>query len=202
MSLLSLDRIRHSIDGYVPDRVDTGRPARQAAVAAILRNNGDHTEALFIRRATKSGDPWSGHMAFPGGHRDEQDEGLRQTAERETREEIGLDLLAHASYLGELDAVRANPRGRNIDMVVTPFVYQLNKHDVELNPNYEVADVLWGSLNDMHSGSSFTMGQFMVSGEEQAFPGYGIEGQIVWGLTYRMLDIFFSVMDSSWASHE
>ncbi|KAG5458036.1 MAG: hypothetical protein BJ554DRAFT_1822 [Olpidium bornovanus] len=48
-------------------------------------------EILFIKRATRAGDRWSGHVAFPGG-KQEPSETARQTAERETREELGLDL--------------------------------------------------------------------------------------------------------------
>jgi 8-oxo-dGTP pyrophosphatase MutT (NUDIX family) len=201
MSLLSLDQIRQSIDDHSPSRHDVLENTRQAAVAAILRNKGDHTEALFILRATKNGDPWSGHMAFPGGHKDQTDQDLRETAERETREEIDLDLTRHAHFLGQLDAVRANPR-RDLDMVVTPFVYHLHSDQYDLNPNHEVADVLWGSLNDMYTGTSFTTGQFRIRGEHQGFPGYGVGGQLVWGLTYRMIDNFFLMMDPGWESHD
>ena len=173
-------------------------------MATILRPKGDHTEALFIRRATDERDPWSGHMAFPGGHRDLSDRSLQHTAERETLEEIGLDLARHATFLGELDPVRANSR---IDMVVTPFLYELRVTDIKLNPNHEVAAVLWSSLNNMMNGQSFSTERFQIQGRRQAFPGYrvdGIEGNqpLVWGLTYRMLQQFFSVLDPDWQPHD
>ncbi len=191
---LSFQQIRQSIQGHVPDRLEPGRETRQAAVATILRPRPNHTEALFILRAVQEGDPWSGHMAFPGGHKDAVDRSLRHTAERETFEEIGLDLSQHASYLGELNTIRANPR-RTIDMAVTPFVYELHSDEFTLDPNYEVADVLWGSLDDMISGSSLTSAEFEVRGRTEAFPGYGVDGQVVWGLTFRMLEQFFSLLD-------
>jgi 8-oxo-dGTP pyrophosphatase MutT (NUDIX family) len=194
---LSLDSIRQSIDDHVPDRRIPGKNGRQAAVAAILRPTRDHIQALFILRAIKEGDPWSGHMAFPGGHKDETDESLRHTAERETLEEIGLDLVQHGSYLGELNSVVANPRGR--DMVVTPFLYELKTHDAPLAPNEEVADVLWGSLNEMMNGSTAMTKQFSVVGQQQEFPGFGVEGEIVWGLTYRVLEHLFALLDPKWA---
>jgi 8-oxo-dGTP pyrophosphatase MutT (NUDIX family) len=195
VSSLSLEQIRQSIDGHVPDRPKPGNMTRQAAVAAILRSTPHYTEALFILRAQQEGDPWSGHMAFPGGHRDEIDRSLRHTAERETLEEIGLDLSQHASFLGELDTVVANPRGRTIDMAVTPFVYELHSEHFTLDPNHEVADVLWGSLDDMMNGRSLTSGQFMIQGRAVEFPGYDVAGHIVWGLTFRMLEQFFVILD-------
>ena len=201
MNLFSIDRIKQSINGHIPERHSMGEDTRQAAVAVILRDSGEQTEALFILRAIKQGDPWSGHMAFPGGHREDQDKSLRETAARETMEEIGLD-LSHAAFLGELDAVRANPNRTKIDIVVTPFFCVLRQQDVSFNPNHEVADVLWGSLNEMYSGSSFTTCLFEVRGEKQTFPGYDVAGQIVWGLTYRILDSFFTMMDPTWVSHD
>ena len=201
MNLLSIDRIEQSINGHIPERLSVGEDTRQAAVAVILRDSGEHTEVLFILRATKQGDPWSGHMAFPGGHREDQDNSLRETAARETMEEIGLD-LSHAAFLGELDAVRANPNRLKFDIVVTPFFCVLHQQDISFSPNHEVADVLWGSLNEMYSGSSFTTCRFEVQGEKQTFPGYDVAGQIVWGLTYRILDSFFTMMDPNWVSHD
>ncbi|MBD3648606.1 MAG: CoA pyrophosphatase, partial [Pseudomonadales bacterium] len=164
MSLLTLDHIRKRIREHEPARYELRATTRQAAVAAILRERNGHTEALFILRSIKDGDPWSGHMAFPGGHLDPEDVTLRDAAERETLEEIGLDLTNHGEFLGEIDQVRANPRGRDIDMVVTPFVYSLAQDPGELVPNYEVADILWGSLHDMYTGDALTTGAFMVQG--------------------------------------
>lgn len=198
MSLLTIDHIKRRIQEHEPARYELRSATRQAAVAAVLRERNGHTEALFILRAVKEGDPWSGHMAFPGGHLDPEDDTLRDAAERETLEEVGLELPRYAEFLGQIDQVRANPRGRDIDMIVTPFVYALVRDPGPLVPNYEVADTLWGSLHDMYTGEALTTGEFTVQGERHTFPGYGVCGQLVWGLTYRMLDQFFGMMDPDW----
>ncbi len=192
MTLLSIDNIADRVGDHSPTLFSTTPQTRQAAVAAVLRDGPGGAHALFILRATKKGDPWSGHMAFPGGHREEMDANLRATAERETMEEIGLDLGRDARYLGQLDQVRANPR---IDMVVSPFLYVLENRSPSLDPNHEVADVLWGSLRAMHSGTAHTSRDFDVAGGRQAFPGYDVNSHVVWGLTYRMIQHFFSIVD-------
>ena len=195
---LDINTIDFALQNYDPVRHPIGSKTRQAAVAAILRQSGGHTQALFILRATKESDPWSGQMAFPGGHIETFDASSRDAAIRETHEEIGLDLNAHGRYLGALDDVKANPRRRAIDMVVTPHVFVLENTDVSFSPNYEVADVLWGSLDDMYHGRSITETQFTMQEDVQTFPGYDVEGQVVWGLTMRMLDYMFSVVDPEW----
>lgn len=197
MTILQIDRIEALLQNHQPDTHEVTQSTRQAAVAAILREHQGHTQALFILRATQEGDPWSGHMAFPGGHQDPEDIDLKATAERETLEEIGLDLGKSGRLLGGIDPVRANPRGKNIDMIVTPFVYVL-EDEVRFTPNYEVAEVLWGSLNHMHSGESLTERELQVAGEWHSFKGYGVGEQLVWGLTYRMLDHFFTILDPDW----
>ena len=194
MSLLLIDSIREKVDRHSPMRPPVRPNTRQAAVSMVLKPRGEETSALFILRAEVDNDPWSGHMAFPGGRHEPGDATLRRTAERETLEEIGLDLSGQASFIGQLDPVRANPRGRNLDMVVTPFVYELKDQACSFSPNHEVADILWGSLNDMHTGRSHDMGKFPTG----AWPGYRVGEEIVWGLTYRMLDQFFGLLDPDW----
>lgn len=201
MSLMIIDRIVDAVTQHDPVTYPLNPETRQAAVSVILKPNGLDTEALFILRATQEGDPWSGHMAFPGGHREDHDSHLRETAERETLEEIGLDLRQHGTYVGEIDSVRANPRGRKLDMVVTPHVFLLESEDYSLNPNYEVADILWGGLHGMYTGDSLITREFKVQGEAHKYPGYDVDGQVVWGLTYRMLDQFFGMMDPDWTPH-
>jgi 8-oxo-dGTP pyrophosphatase MutT (NUDIX family) len=194
MTILKIDSIIDRLEQHSPKTHAINEKTRQAAVATIIRP-GEHTEALFILRASKEGDPWSGQMAFPGGHREPSDRDIRHTAERETWEEIGLDLSQHGRYLGQLEQVRVSPRGRNIDMVVTPVVYVLENPRAVMTPNYEVADILWGSLDDMHAGRSLTEQEFMLGNQAQSFAGYSVGSEFVWGLTLRMLDHLFTLLD-------
>ena len=198
--LFEIENIKEALGAYDPVRHPTGKNTRRAAVAAILKREANHTEALFILRAPKEGDPWSGQMAFPGGHIEAYDASTKDAAIRETQEEIGLDLNVHGTYLGALDEVKANPRRRKIDMVVSPHVFLLNTPDVEFSPNYEVADVLWGSLDDMYHGRVETETEFAMNDIVQSFPGYAVGGQVVWGLTMRMLDHVFTLLDPNWES--
>ena len=202
MSILALPRIIDAVTNHEPATYESHAKTRHAAVAIVIRETAHATEALFILRATKDGDPWSGHMAFPGGHCEKYDDSIEATAARETLEEVGLDLATYGEFVGQIDAVRANPRGRDLDMVVTPCVFLLKKEPPPMNPNYEVADILWGKLDHMYTGESLTTGEFMIQGEKHRYPGYDVSGQVVWGLTHRMLDQFFGMIDPEWEPHD
>ena len=170
----------------------------KAAVSIILRMNGGSIEILFILRALRHGDPWSGQIAFPGGHSEPQDQSMRETAERETSEEIGIDLNKVAKYLGEIEPISAIPRKTRKELRVYPFVYLLNDPEPFVDLNYEVSEIIWGSLIDMYRGNSQTEYMFKMDGKEQSFPGYDLGAHTVWGLTYRMIHIFFEAADSDW----
>lgn len=195
--------IRERLASHEPEVFSVKENTRQAAVAVILRETatgagtGSDTEILFIKRAEKPGDPWSGHMAFPGGHKEEYDADLKEASMRETSEEIGLD-LSHAEYLGPLDQQRAMPRGRPLNMLIAPHVFSLTG-DPRFEPNYEVDEVVWTRLlplmnNDHHDWETRPM-----AGRPTLFNGYRLErGHFVWGLTYRMLKTFFTALNPDW----
>lgn len=166
---------------------------RQAAVAAILRSVAGEPEVLFIRRAEHPNDPWSGHMAFPGGRHDPTDPDLLDTARRETLEELGLDLGRHARLLGMLDEIEAIARGRRTGMVIRPYVFALDE-EPELSPNDEVAEVVWAPLVPMLRGENATTLPYRRDGLDLVLPGYDVGGRVVWGLTYEMLQRLFSLL--------
>ncbi|MCB9624365.1 MAG: CoA pyrophosphatase [Sandaracinus sp.] len=159
---------------------------RRAAVAAVLREGPEGPEALFIRRGEREGDPWSGHMAFPGGRHEPHDPDLFATALRETREEVGLD-LQNARSLGRLDDVETHQRG----LVVRPYVFELVDVPPLAVPNAEVAEAMWAPLAPMFRGERDTTFAYEHEGRPYRFPGYDVDGKVVWGLTYRMLQMLF-----------
>ncbi len=173
-------------DGSVGDH-------KRAAVATILREGAQGPEVLLIRRAEHPRDPWSGHMAFPGGRQDPGDADLFATAVRETREEIALDLREGARLLGRLDDLPAIARGRRTGMVIAPFVFELLR-DAPFVPNYEVAEALWAPIGPLMRGERLTTIPYVLQGRRIELPAHDIDGRIVWGLTFRMLDGLFSLL--------
>ena len=97
-------------------------PSKRAAVAIGLRDGSAGPEILMIQRAVREGDPWSGHMGFPGGRKDDTDASDEACAKRETLEEIGFDLEAHARCICQLSDVNTGWRADRPEMLVAPFV--------------------------------------------------------------------------------
>jgi len=173
--------------------VNGPRPGR-AAVAIVVRDAADGAQVLLIRRAEHPGDAWSGHMAFPGGREDPQDENLIATAIRETFEEVGLDLRQAGRLLGQLAPLPAMARGRPVGMTIAPFVFELVA-DAALRYSDEVVEAIWVPLDPLLQGQLRTT--FAVDrdgGERVELPAHDVDGRIVWGLTYRMLDSLFELL--------
>jgi 8-oxo-dGTP pyrophosphatase MutT (NUDIX family) len=188
---VDLDAIRRKLAARDAHK-HAGPAERRAAVAAVLRPGTPGPDLLLIRRAEREGDPWSGHMALPGGHAQESDRDLLATALRETREEVGVDLSGH-ELLGALDEHAAHAQGRFTGLVIAPYVFAL-REDPVLSPNHEVAEVLWAPLDRMARGEIDAVLELQRAGQTMRFPGYEVGGQVVWGLTHRVLQNLFSVL--------
>lgn len=171
----------------------------RAAVAAILRDSpgGEGAELFFIRRAEAAGDPWSGHIAFPGGRRDPGDESLLATAIRETREEVGVD-LTRGELVARLPDVPAFIRSKKGVLVVSPFVFVLHE-SVTPTPNYEVADTLWVPLAKLARGEGKGMYSFTWEEKPYELPCFRLDpGQhVLWGMTHRMLETMLDALNAA-----
>jgi len=141
----------------------------------------------MIKRAEREGDPWSGHMAFPGGRKDPGDAHGFACAVRETEEEIGLTLLPEDTCIGRLSEINAMSRMRGFGMAVTPFVFKLDR-DVAFTPNHEVAEVVWVPLEFLLETDNREQMEWQYKGMKIKLPCYFYEGRRIWGLSLSMLD--------------
>jgi 8-oxo-dGTP pyrophosphatase MutT (NUDIX family) len=181
---IDLGRVRSAL-AQAPSR-ELVQP-RRAAVAVVLAPGddalGSAVSVLLVRRSEREGDPWSGHMALPGGHAQPEDADLLHTARRETLEEVGID-LGGAELLGQLDDV--SPM-RSSDMAVRPFVFWTGAaHRITLSE--EVAEALWVPLDALVSDALRTTREVQVRGASLRVPAYVIDERVVWGMTYHLLE--------------
>lgn len=144
----------------------------------------DPDAILLIRRAERTGDPWSGHIALPGGRREPADPDLMDTAIRETQEELGIE-LTRDDVAGSLDDVV--PRTPVLPPIaVRPYVFILPAQPV-ITPNDEVASVQWVSIDYLLRPDKHHPVRVEVAGQSRQVQAYEVDGGIVWGMTERIL---------------
>lgn len=170
---------------------------RLAAVAAVLRvapgaGSPGSAELLFIKRAEVAHDPWSGHMAFPGGRHEADDPSLEATAIRETREELGLE-LSRGVILGALDDL-APVSARLPRIVVRPFVAVV-PGTVPLRPSHEVAGSFWEPVERLRHPDARAEHVLTLGTREARYPAYRVGPHLVWGMTERILRQLLSLLD-------
>jgi 8-oxo-dGTP pyrophosphatase MutT (NUDIX family) len=183
---------RSKLRDYKPVEIPYEPGMIAAAVAVILHDGNEGLEALFIHRAVRVGDAWSGQIAFPGGRREPTDPDLLTTAIRETLEEIGVD-LSSAERLGVLDDL--HPRTPVLPPVmVRPFVFALTAQPaIVISP--EVQGAFWVPFSVLQTtGIRGTMTVDHPGIPRQVLPAYTIGKHTIWGMSERILTPLISLI--------
>lgn len=188
-----LARILHDRPGRSLDLLHD-EPVLQAAVAIVLRpGGGGELELLLIKRAEFEGDPWSGHVAFPGGRREPGDHSLADTAVRETWEETAIHIGRTGQLLGALDEISpTNPMAHRV--VVRPYVAAVTP-DVTIVESPEVAAAFWVPLGALRTETSWIHADVRAHGLDLRVPAFAHGDYVVWGLTERILRAFLALRD-------
>lgn len=185
-------RLSAALARRVPQGMELDVSTRRAAVALILRaGERGLLELLMIRRAEYEGDPWSGHIALPGGREEPCDRSLADTVIRETREETALDLVHDGRILGRLDDL--GPHSAPLPRItITPFVVAYGASGiVTLSP--EVAEAFWVPVEALRDPRASREIVLELTGGPRSVPSFEHEGRIIWGLTERILRQFLSL---------
>ena len=156
----------------------------QAAVVVLLKTNGQDLQVLFVKRAEKSTDPWSGQIALPGGKRNPEDRNMKETVVRETVEETGINILEGYRFLGAMEPLRSIQKP---EMKILPFVV-LQEKEQAIELNEELTEYFWIPLKELvHNKRSvkFSFGEY---------PAYIIEKNVIWGLTYKIMHKLLSLI--------
>lgn len=177
------DRVRGALSSR-PSRARVGPDQDHAAVALVVDPAGS---LLFIRRATRAGDPWSGQVAFPGGRAEPGDADLAATAAREAREELGL-ALEDAELIGQLDdlfavGVRRGPR----PLLIRPHVWAVPRRPA-LQPNPEVDRAFWWPLPHLVALEDRAVKPWTHGGQPIQLPAVRLGEDELWGLSLAMVD--------------
>jgi 8-oxo-dGTP pyrophosphatase MutT (NUDIX family) len=186
-------RLRRLVDLLLERPEQGGEPEPpaghiEAAVSLILRTAAD-LEVLLIKRAESERDPWSGHVALPGGRRDPGDANLTGTAIRETVEETGVELSSSGWSLGRLGQV--TPSHPTLPPItITPYVFGVPEAIEAHASSAEVDHVLWVTLPVLLDPKTRGTTTIVLPEGSADFPCYWVEGHAIWGLTFRILSEF------------
>jgi len=169
--------------------------ARYAAIALVLRpSTVGEPELLMIKRAEAENDPWSGHVACPGGRMEPGDRDLETTAIRETWEETGIDLARDGRVLGTLDDM--SPRTPSLPpLVIRPFVAVV-KPEVTIVESPEVAATFWVPLAAIRETAAWGTAVVPIRGVgEREVDAFRHGEHTIWGLTHRALTQFLRLVE-------
>jgi 8-oxo-dGTP pyrophosphatase MutT (NUDIX family) len=175
-----------------------------AAVALLLRQAGgdtgdgagDSAEILFIKRAERAGDPWSGHLAFPGGRAEKEDSTLLEIAMREAGEEVGIDARHGGRLLGRLPTLR--PLSTLIPSItVTPFVALAPEGAIPRLQPQEVEEAFWMPLAELRKSGRSAVVRWEASDRTRELPAFPSPKGLIWGITERILSQFLALAETA-----
>ena len=158
--------------------------ARKASVLLYIYEYKDALYLTLIKRTTYDG-PHSAQISFPGGKPASLDSSLWDTAKREFKEELGVDLLSTSPFL-TLSQVYIPPS----NFLVTPFVavvkkkpfFQLDPREVALQINISLDELIHLKIKQCP----------ILEGNHKGVvvPCYVYEGHMIWGATAMVLSEF------------
>ncbi len=114
----------------------------------------------------------AGHVGFPGGKVEPEDEDLRETARRETREETALTPADFA-----IDERLDDHHTRSTGFAVAPFVGTVDHPAGFVPDSREVTDSFWASIPDLRAA-------YEMDGDRVR---YRLADGEVWGVTGRIV---------------
>lgn len=175
-----MERIRQAmVRGAIEAPEEPSEPFTRASVAMVWVPG---PALLMIKRAEHEGDPWSGHMAFPGGRVDPGDPSPLAAAIRESSEELRLD-LSGADVLGELTPIRTPFRARGHVHYVHAHVFSIDAGQ-QLTLNREVESVHRFSLDRLLGDE----GRDSFEWRGWTMPCVRLDGCFIWGMSLRLID--------------
>jgi 8-oxo-dGTP pyrophosphatase MutT (NUDIX family) len=161
---------------------DPESPRDAAVVVPVFRDPDGELCLVLLRRS--EGGTHGGQLALPGGSRDPEDASLRDTAIRETCEEIGLTPEAIA-VIEELPVIET----RTTRFRIAPFLARIRPPGSWVVAEREVAEVIVVRVLDLlRPGVHGEEIETLPTGPEaRPIPFYRIGPHRLWGATYRIL---------------
>lgn len=156
----------------------------------ILTEQVDHLQVLFTHR-TNSVRTHKDQVSLPGGMRERDDKDLIQTAIRETREEIGIDIHKD-EIIGSLPIVESISNYH-----IQPYIC-FKKYMGVINTNKkEVERVFFIPLNWILDRANWKLKKYKSSDKKERMVVFfePFEGEVVWGITAQIMVNFATALN-------
>lgn len=168
---------RQSVSSYFEKK----RPEPKLSAVMILFYPIDYVPHFCLMQRPVYDGTHSGQVSFPGGKMEDVDFNLKETAIRETKEEVGIDNI---QVLGQLSDIYIPPS----NFLVSPFIGMLDSKPAFIPDEREVADILEVPFFDILDERIVKQTQIKVSsGIKIKTPFYDIQNRVVWGATAAIL---------------
>ena len=183
----SFDVLRAALENHVSHDGPLSSAPRHASVCVLVADAIPAPHICFIRRAQWNGDPWSEHIAFPGGSR-LSDETALQTVRREVQEEVGVSIGEDTELL-PLPQLRIRLAGRERLLVLDSFVCHLTGPLPPLQCGLEVASAFWTPVSELWDAQNLDHLVLGDQGDVLVYPAIRLPQGTVFGITLRVLTL-------------
>jgi 8-oxo-dGTP pyrophosphatase MutT (NUDIX family) len=183
-------KIRFPLDQFT---IQQNNP-RPSSILILLYPVEENLHTVLIHRNEYEG-MHSNQVSFPGGKKDHTDNNAEETALRETKEELGID-ISKVEVLGKLTDFYIQPS----NFIVCPYVgFMENRPDFNPDPG-EVQSLIEVSLNTLLDDNTVKTKMIRLANNmELETPYYDADGQVVWGATAMMMSEFITVLKECWS---
>jgi 8-oxo-dGTP pyrophosphatase MutT (NUDIX family) len=174
---------KHNLKTYKYAEVQS----RNAAVIIPIFFRDNKAHLLFTKRTDKV-EHHKGQISFPGGMQDEVDLDLKETALRETWEEMGIK-AQDITILGRTDNFLTNT-----NFMVTPYVAHFPYPYPFIVNEDEISSILEVPLSHLLNPEIFRIERWKRNGVLWDVHFYDFYGESIWGVTGFLLSNFLSIV--------
>lgn len=173
------------------DIAEIPKDVKKGAVLILLYKELERLMTAFIER-TDDGGVHSRQISFPGGKYEKYDKDLFQTALREAKEEVGIE-IAQVTVLGNLSTLYIPVS----NFTVFPIIgYYTGIPTFVPNP-LEVADIITVPVADLIDENNRGIGTVDVRGTQFEVPVFKAGKYQIWGATAMILSEFVQVLKNA-----